>query len=143
MYNSTVPYHRPCLLNKCHYFDTTYHHMGCLKYERQIWTLMKYYMQIVQFILLCCVFPCLLQYTGNGNHIFLLRWFDTISISFILFFYSDFLIFIFIYVMIYNRQKLEIRNCRFINWHLLLTFDLPSQCVPFQDPEHSHIGIIS
>jgi hypothetical protein len=45
--------------------------------------------------------------------------------------------------MIYNRQKLEIRNCRFINWHLLLTFDLPSQCVPFQDPEHSHIGIMS
>ena len=107
-------------------------------------------MQIVHFFLLCYVFPCLFHYTSNGNQIFLLCWFDTISISLIYFFFFFFffiiiltLIFIFIFVMIYNRQKLEIRNCRFINWHLLLTFDLPSQCVPFHDPEHSHIGIIS
>ena len=155
MYNNTVPYHRPCLLNKCHYFDTSYHHMGWLKCERQIWKLMKYHMQIVHFFLLCYVFPCLLHYTGNENKIFLLRWFDTISVSLIYLFIYIYiyiyiyillfwlLIFIFIFVMIYNRQKLEIRNCRFINWHLLLTFDLPSQCVPFHDPEHSHIGIIS
>jgi hypothetical protein len=49
------------------------HHMGWLKCEIQIWKLMKYPMQIVQFFLLCYVFPCLLHYTGNENKIFLLR----------------------------------------------------------------------
>ena len=37
--------------------------------------------------LLTYVFPCLLHYTGNGNQIVLLRWFDTISFFFFFLFH--------------------------------------------------------